>query len=67
MGKKIIHIIAALAIFLLTLFAFFLTGKNLISLIKMDEKITFSSSVIIILFFSPLIFYSLFFILYSFC
>ncbi|WP_339426990.1 hypothetical protein [Photorhabdus heterorhabditis] len=29
--KKIVHIIGALAIFLLTLFAFFLTGKNLIS------------------------------------
>ncbi|MCT8352989.1 MULTISPECIES: DUF1240 domain-containing protein [Photorhabdus] len=62
--KKIVHIIGALAIFILTSFGFFLTGENLISLVKMDEKITFSSSVIIIFFFSPLIFYSLFFIIF---
>ncbi|MCW7763814.1 DUF1240 domain-containing protein [Photorhabdus luminescens] len=62
--KKIIYIIGALAIFILMSFAFFLTGENLASLVKMDDKITFSSSVIIIFFFSPLVFYSLFFIIF---
>ncbi|OCA55528.1 DUF1240 domain-containing protein [Photorhabdus namnaonensis] len=62
--KKIIRIIGTLAIFILTLFAVFLAGGNLVSLVKMDEKITFSSSVIIILFFSPLLFYSFFFIIF---
>ncbi|SCZ71642.1 MULTISPECIES: DUF1240 domain-containing protein [Photorhabdus] len=57
MGKKIIHIIGAIAIFLLALFTFFLTGENIISLIEMDEQITFSGGVVIIFFSSPLVLY----------
>ncbi|NHB62668.1 DUF1240 domain-containing protein [Photorhabdus sp. RW14-46] len=55
--RKVIHIICAIFIFILTSFTFFLTGENLNSLIKMDEKITFSGRVVIIFFSSPLIFY----------
>ncbi|MBS9439299.1 DUF1240 domain-containing protein [Photorhabdus noenieputensis] len=55
--RKIIHIIAALAIFLLALSTFFLTGENIISLIEMDGQITFSGRVVIIFFSSPLILY----------
>ncbi|AXG41188.1 DUF1240 domain-containing protein [Photorhabdus laumondii subsp. laumondii] len=55
--KKIIHITVAAATFVLVSLGFFLTGENLVSLVNMDEKITFSSSVIIMLFFSPLIWY----------
>ncbi|SCZ71640.1 MULTISPECIES: DUF1240 domain-containing protein [Photorhabdus] len=64
MGKKIIHIIGAIAIFLLALFTFFLTGENIISLIEMDEKITFSGGVFIIFFSFPLISYATFFIVF---
>ncbi len=62
--KKAIHIICALFFLILTSFTFFLTGEDLVSLVKMDEKITFSSRVIIIFFFSPLILYSLLFIIF---
>ncbi|KGM26558.1 membrane protein [Photorhabdus luminescens] len=62
--RKIIHVIAALAIFLLALSTFFLTGENIISLIEMDEKITFSGSVVIIFFSFPLISYATFFIVF---
>ncbi len=55
--KKAIHIICALFFLILTSFTFFLTGEDLVSLVKMDEKIIFSSRVIIIFFFSPLILY----------
>ncbi|OWO81888.1 hypothetical protein B5C26_12160 [Photorhabdus luminescens] len=63
--KKIIHIIVAAATFVLVSSGFFLAGENLISLVKMDDKITFSSSVIIILFFSPLISYCMVSIIFS--
>ncbi|MQL46560.1 DUF1240 domain-containing protein [Photorhabdus khanii] len=62
--KKVIHIIGALAFFILTSFTFLLTGENLISLVKMDEEITFSGSIFMIFFSSPLIFYYLFFIIF---
>ncbi|WP_036773942.1 DUF1240 domain-containing protein [Photorhabdus australis] len=62
--KKIIHIIGALAIFILMLFAFFLTGENLISLVRMSEKITFSGGVFIIFFSFPLISYATFLIIF---
>ncbi|KMW73370.1 membrane protein [Photorhabdus luminescens subsp. luminescens] len=55
--KKIMHIIGAFAIFILALSGFFLTGENLISLIKMDEKITFSGPVYIIFFSFPFLSY----------
>ncbi|MCC8463655.1 DUF1240 domain-containing protein [Photorhabdus bodei] len=55
--KKIMHIIGAIAIFLLALSTFFLTGENIISLIEMDEQITFSGGVVIIFFSAPLILY----------
>ncbi|ETS33703.1 hypothetical protein BB987_14435 [Photorhabdus temperata] len=62
--KKVIHIIGAFAIFLLTLSGFFLTGENLISLVKMDEKITFSSSVFMIFFSFPLLSYLMIFVIF---
>ncbi|MQL50171.1 DUF1240 domain-containing protein [Photorhabdus khanii] len=62
--KKIIHIIGAFAIFILALSGFFLTGENLISLIKMDEKITFSGHVFIIFFSFPLLSYSMIFVIF---
>ncbi|NHB61584.1 DUF1240 domain-containing protein [Photorhabdus sp. RW14-46] len=55
--KKIMHIIGAFAIFILALSGFFLTGENLISLIKMEEKITFSGPVFIIFFSFPFLSY----------
>ncbi|QXF32072.1 hypothetical protein B0X70_01955 [Photorhabdus akhurstii] len=58
------YIICALFFLILTSFTFFLTGEDLVSLVKMDEKIIFSSRVIIIFFFSPLILYSLLFIIF---
>ncbi|KAA1195174.1 DUF1240 domain-containing protein [Photorhabdus heterorhabditis] len=64
MGEKIIYIIGSLAIFLLSLFAFFSTGENLISLVRMSEKITFSGGVVIIFFSFPLISYATFFIVF---
>ncbi|WP_387465569.1 DUF1240 domain-containing protein [Photorhabdus sp. RM323S] len=60
--KKVIHIIGAFAVFLLALSGFSLTGENLISLVKMDEKITFSSSVFMILF--PLLSYLMIFVVF---
>ncbi|MBS9424186.1 DUF1240 domain-containing protein [Photorhabdus caribbeanensis] len=62
--RKVIHIICALFIFILTSFTFFLTGGNLNSLIKMDEKIIFSGGVVIIFFSFPLISYATFFIVF---
>ncbi len=62
--RKIIHVIAALAIFLLALFAFFSTGENLVSLVRMSEKITFSGGVVIIFFSFPLVSYAIFFIVF---
>ncbi|WP_434525574.1 DUF1240 domain-containing protein [Photorhabdus asymbiotica] len=62
--KKIIHIIGAFTICTLTLFTFFSTGENLISLIKMDEKIIFSGPVFIIFFSFPLFSYSMIFVIY---
>ncbi|MCC8463653.1 DUF1240 domain-containing protein [Photorhabdus bodei] len=63
--KKVIHIIVAAATFILVSLGLFLTGENLISLVKMDEKITFSSSVFMIFFFSPLISYCMVSIIFS--
>ncbi len=51
--KKIMHIIGAFAIFILALSGLFLTGENLISLIKMEEKITFSGPVFMLFFSFP--------------
>ncbi|KAA1195381.1 DUF1240 domain-containing protein [Photorhabdus heterorhabditis] len=51
--KKIMHIIGAITIFILALSGFFLTGGNLISLVKMEDKITFSGPVFIIFFSFP--------------
>ncbi|MBS9439300.1 DUF1240 domain-containing protein [Photorhabdus noenieputensis] len=62
--RKIIHVIAALAIFLLALFAFFSTGENLVSLVRMSEKIIFSGGVVIIFFSFPLVSYAIFFIVF---
>ncbi len=62
--RKIIHVIAALAIFLLALFAFFSTGENLVSLVRMSERITFSGGVVIIFFSFPLVSYAIFFIVF---
>ncbi|CAQ82414.1 MULTISPECIES: DUF1240 domain-containing protein [Photorhabdus] len=62
--RKVIHIICALFIFILTSFTFFLTGGNLNSLIKMDEKIIFSSGVFMIFFSSPLVFYYVIFVIF---
>ncbi|MCC8463654.1 MULTISPECIES: DUF1240 domain-containing protein [Photorhabdus] len=55
--KKVIHIIIALAILILASSCLFLTGENLISLVKMDEKITFSGSVFMIFFSFPFLSY----------
>ncbi|CAQ82413.1 MULTISPECIES: DUF1240 domain-containing protein [Photorhabdus] len=62
--KKIVRIIGALAIFILTLVSFFFAGNDLISLVKMDDKITFSSSVFIVFCSFPLISYAIFFIVF---
>ncbi|NHB62667.1 DUF1240 domain-containing protein [Photorhabdus sp. RW14-46] len=62
--RKVIHIICALFIFILTSFTFFLTGENLNSLIKMDEKIIFSGGVFMIFFSSPLVFYYVIFVIF---
>ncbi|WP_391528397.1 DUF1240 domain-containing protein [Photorhabdus akhurstii] len=62
--KKAIHIICALFFLILTSFTFFLTGGNLVSLVKMDEKIIFSGSIFMIFFSSPLVFYYVFFIIF---
>ncbi|MCC8389152.1 DUF1240 domain-containing protein, partial [Photorhabdus laumondii] len=55
--KNILPIICAIAIFILALSGLFLSGGNLISLIKMEEKIIFSGPVFIIFFSFPLISY----------
>ncbi|MCC8383088.1 DUF1240 domain-containing protein [Photorhabdus laumondii] len=55
--KNILPIICAIAIFILALSGLFLTGENLISLIKMEEKITFSGPVFIIFFSFPFLSY----------
>ncbi|OCA55529.1 DUF1240 domain-containing protein [Photorhabdus namnaonensis] len=55
--KKVIHIIIAIAILVLASSCLFLTGENLISLVKMDEKITFSGSVFMIFFSFPFLSY----------
>ncbi|CAQ85333.1 MULTISPECIES: DUF1240 domain-containing protein [Photorhabdus] len=55
--KKIMHITGAFAIFILALSGLFLTGENLISLINMDDKITFSGPVFIIFFSFPFLSY----------
>ncbi|QXF32779.1 hypothetical protein CE143_06025 [Photorhabdus luminescens] len=55
--KNILPIICAFAIFILALSGFFLAGENLISLVKMEDKITFSGHVFIIFFSFPFISY----------
>ncbi|MBS9424179.1 DUF1240 domain-containing protein [Photorhabdus caribbeanensis] len=55
--KKVIHIIISIAILILASSCLFLTGENLISLVKMDEKITFSGSVFMIFFSFPFLSY----------
>ncbi|WP_336246305.1 hypothetical protein [Photorhabdus akhurstii] len=62
--KKTIQILGALALFILASLGLFLTGGNLISLVEMDEKITFSSNVFIIFFSFPLISYTTFLIIF---
>ncbi|KOY60456.1 hypothetical protein AM629_19195 [Photorhabdus heterorhabditis] len=62
--KKIMHIIGAFSIFILSSCAFFLAGENLISLVKMDDKIIFSGPVFIIFFSFPLISYSMIFVIF---
>ncbi|MCA6219601.1 DUF1240 domain-containing protein [Photorhabdus antumapuensis] len=62
--KKIIHIIGAFAIFILALSGLFLTGGNLISLIKMEDKITFSGHVFLLFFSFPLLSYSMIFVIF---
>ncbi len=62
--KKAIQILGALAIFILASLGLFLTGGNLISLVEMDEEITFSGSVFIIFFSFPLISYATFLIIF---
>ncbi|MBS9424180.1 DUF1240 domain-containing protein [Photorhabdus caribbeanensis] len=62
--KKAIQILGALAIFILASLGLFLTGGNIISLVEMDEEITFSSNVIIIFFSFPLISYTTFLIIF---
>ncbi|MCC8467066.1 DUF1240 domain-containing protein, partial [Photorhabdus bodei] len=61
--KKIMHIIGAFAIFTLALSGLFLTGGNLVSLIKMEDKITFSGPVFIMFFSFPLLSYSMIFVI----
>ncbi|WP_445496032.1 DUF1240 domain-containing protein [Photorhabdus sp. SF281] len=55
--KKVIPVICAIAILILASTGLFLTGGNLISLVKMDEEITFSASVFIIFFSFPFLSY----------
>ncbi|WP_391528797.1 DUF1240 domain-containing protein [Photorhabdus akhurstii] len=55
--KNILPIICAFAIFILALSGSFLAGENLISLVKMEDKITFSGHVFIIFFSFPFISY----------
>ncbi|MDB6370640.1 DUF1240 domain-containing protein [Photorhabdus bodei] len=62
--KKIMHIIGAFAIFTLALSGLFLTGGNLVSLIKMEDKITFSGPVFIMFFSFPLLSYSMIFVIF---
>ncbi|MBS9441159.1 DUF1240 domain-containing protein [Photorhabdus heterorhabditis] len=62
--KKILHIIGAFSFIILTLFTFFSSGENLISLVKMEDKITFSGPVFIIFFSFPLLSYSMIFVIY---
>ncbi|WP_434086475.1 DUF1240 domain-containing protein [Photorhabdus laumondii] len=51
-------------IFILALSGFLFAGKNLISLIKMEDKITFSGPVFIIFFSFPLLSYSMIFVIF---
>ncbi|RAW91773.1 DUF1240 domain-containing protein [Photorhabdus laumondii] len=62
--KNIMHIIGAFSIFILSSCAFFLAGENLISLVKMEDKIIYSDPVFIILFSFPLLSYFMIFIIF---
>ncbi|KMW72688.1 membrane protein [Photorhabdus luminescens subsp. luminescens] len=56
-NNKIIHIICAIFILSLMSFSMFIVSKYLLSLILMDEKITFSGGVVMFFFSFPFIFY----------
>ncbi len=55
--KKILHIIGAFSFIILTLFTFFSSGENLISLVKMEDKIIFSGPVFMLFFAFPFLSY----------
>ncbi len=55
--KKIFHIIGAFSFIILTLFTFFSSGENLISLVKMEDKIIFSGPVFMLFFSFPFLSY----------
>ncbi|AWK41095.1 MULTISPECIES: DUF1240 domain-containing protein [Photorhabdus] len=55
--KKIMHIIGAFSFIILTLFTFFSSGENLISLVKMEDKIIFSGPVFMLFFAFPFLSY----------
>ncbi|NHB61585.1 DUF1240 domain-containing protein [Photorhabdus sp. RW14-46] len=55
--KKLLHIIGAFSFIILTLFTFFSSGENLISLVKMEDKIIFSVPVFMLFFAFPFLSY----------
>ncbi|CAQ82416.1 MULTISPECIES: DUF1240 domain-containing protein [Photorhabdus] len=62
--RKIIHIICAIFILSLMSFSMFIVSEYLISLVLMDEKITFSSSVFMTFFSFPLVLYYMVFVVF---
>ncbi|WP_445373769.1 DUF1240 domain-containing protein [Photorhabdus tasmaniensis] len=62
--RKIVHITIAVNILILASFTFFLTGENLISLVKRNDEITFSSSVFMIFFSFPFVSYYMFLVVF---
>ncbi|NHB62665.1 hypothetical protein C5472_16530 [Photorhabdus sp. RW14-46] len=62
--RKIIRIICAIFILALMSFSMFIVSEYLLSLVLMDEKITFSSSVFMTFFSFPLVLYYIVFIIF---
>ncbi|OCA55530.1 DUF1240 domain-containing protein [Photorhabdus namnaonensis] len=64
LNNKIIRIICAILILALMSFSMFIVSEYLISLVLMDDKITFSSSVFMTFFSFPLVLYYIVFIVF---
>lgn len=64
LNNKIIRIICAILILALMSFSMFIVSEYLISLVLMEDKITFSSSVFMTFFSFPLVLYYIVFIVF---